>query len=81
MPMNQQEPTTLESFHRFVGEQLQNAAAVDMSPEKALALWREEQETLAAIREGLEDVAAGRTIPLEEFDRNFRQKHGISDHS
>lgn len=79
--MNQPDPTTLESFHRFVGKQLESAAAVGMSPEKALALWREEQETLAAIREGLDDVTAGRTIPLEEFDRNFRQKHGITDHS
>jgi hypothetical protein len=38
-----------------------------MSPEEALALWREEQETLASLREGLDDVAAGRTESLEEF--------------
>jgi hypothetical protein len=81
IPMNRQEPTTLESFHRFVGKQLETNAAVDMSPERAVALWREEQETLAAIHEGLDDVAAGRTMPLEEFDRKFRQKHGIADHS
>ncbi|SFJ70107.1 hypothetical protein [Planctomicrobium piriforme] len=79
--MNRQEQTTLESFHRFLGKQLETEAAVDMSPEKALALWREEQETLAAIREGLEDIDAGRTIPLEEFDQNFRRKHGIADNS
>lgn len=79
--MNRQERTTLESFHRFVGKQLETEAAVDMSPEKAVALWREEQAALAAIREGLGDVAAGHTVPLEEFDRNFRQRHGITDPS
>ena len=75
--MNLSEPTGLESFHRFVGKQLASEAAVLMSPEEALVLWREEQETLAAIREGLEDVAAGRTKTLEAFDRDFRQRHGI----
>ena len=75
--MNLSEPTGLESFHRFVGKQLASEAAVLMSPEEALALWREEQEVLAAIREGLDDVTAGRTKSLEVFDRDFRQRHGI----
>lgn len=75
--MNVSEPTGLLSFHKFVGKQLASEAAVLMSPEEALALWREEQETLSAIRDGLADVAAGRTKSLEEFDRDFRQRHGI----
>ena len=75
--MNPSEPTGLESFHNFVGKQLASEAAVLMSPEEALALWREEQETLAAIREGLDDMSAGRTKSLEDFDREFRQRHGI----
>ena len=75
--MNLSEPTGLESFHNFVGKQLASEAAVLMSPEEALALWRAEQDTIAAIREGLEDVAAGPTKTLAEFDRDFRQRHGI----
>ncbi len=75
--MNLSEPTGLASFHKFVERQLASEAIVLMSPEEALALWREEHETLAAIREGLEDVAAGRTKTLESFDRDFRQRHGV----
>lgn len=48
-----------------------------MCPEEALALWREEQEALAAIREGLGDVSANRTKSLKEFDSDFRRRHGI----
>lgn len=75
--MNISQMTGQESFHRFVERQLASEAASSMSPEEALALWREEQETLAAIREGLSDVSAGRTKSLEEFDRDFRRRHGI----
>jgi hypothetical protein len=75
--MNLTEPTGLESFHNFVGKQLASESAVLMSPEEALALWREEQETLSAIREGLADIAAGRTKSLGDFDRDFRERHGI----
>lgn len=77
--MNHREPTTLESFHRFLGKQLETEAAIDMSPEQALEIWREEWETLAAIREGLEDVAAGRTASLQEFKDEFHRKHGVPD--
>lgn len=77
--MNPQEQLPLESFHHFLGKQLERDDAAEMSPEQALALWREEQETLAAIREGLDDVAAGRTVSLEQFDRDFRRRHGIPD--
>jgi len=38
---------------------------------------KDSERTIRAIREGLADVAAGRTVPLEEFDRNFRKRHGI----
>jgi len=75
--MNRSEPTGLESFHQFVGKQLASNVACVMSPEEALSQWREEQETMVAIREGLDDIAAGRTKSLEEFDRDFRQRHGV----
>jgi hypothetical protein len=56
-----------------------------LSPEEALDLWRAEHpspeefaETVPAIRETLTDMEAGDTgTPLDEFDRQFRQKHGI----
>ncbi len=63
---------TLASFHEFVGQQLASEAAAQMSPELALALWREREETLAAIREGLADVEAGRTYPAEDVMREIR---------
>jgi predicted transcriptional regulator len=45
-----------------------------MSPEQALALWREHEESLAAIREGLADVEAGRTRPADEVLRELREE-------
>ena len=68
----------LESFHRFLEKQLASKSSQLMSPEEVVALWRAEQESLAAIRRGLADVAAGRTMSLEEFDRDFRQRHAIN---
>lgn len=67
----------LAEFHRFVGNILDTEPAEMISPEEVLARWRKQQETLAAIREGLADIEAGRTTPLEDFDREFRQRHGI----
>jgi predicted transcriptional regulator len=74
--MSASEAHTLEDFHRFIGEQLRSDAATRMSPEQALALWRERQETIQAIREGLADVDAGRTRPLDEFVADFEARHG-----
>ena len=68
---------TLAEFHKFVGQQLSQPEAASMSPEEVLARWREHQETLAAIREGLEDIDAGRTRPVEELiqELNARYSH------
>ncbi|MBN3926694.1 type II toxin-antitoxin system Phd/YefM family antitoxin [Nostoc sp. NMS4] len=38
----------------------------------------EQLETIAGIRKGLEDVDAGRTRPVEEFEQEMQQKYGIS---
>jgi len=76
--MDANETSVLESFHRFIGEQLRSDDAAQMSPEQALALWRERQETVQAIREGLADVEAGRTKPLDEFLADFQARHGIT---
>lgn len=37
----------------------------------------EYQASLAAVREGLADVEAGRTQPFEDFFREFDRRHGI----
>jgi predicted transcriptional regulator len=36
-----------------------------------------DEKEIAAILEGLKDVAEGRVVPLEEFDRDFREKYNI----
>lgn len=37
----------------------------------------DEFEALQAIRQGLEDVDAGRVTPLREFEQEFRAKHDL----
>jgi predicted transcriptional regulator len=75
--MDTHETSVLEDFHQFIGEQLRSDEAAQMSPEQALALWRDRQETVQAIREGLADVEAGRTKPLDEFLADFQVRHEI----
>lgn len=38
----------------------------------------EQLETIAGISKGLEDVDAGRTRPVEEFEQEMQQKYSIS---
>jgi predicted transcriptional regulator len=76
--MQTREPLLLEKFHQFIGEQLQSDATAHMSPEQALAAWRERQECIAAIQEGLADVEAGRVKPLDQFLAEFEARHGIA---
>jgi len=74
----------LSEFHRFLGEKLNHSDTL-ISPEEALDEWRaehsieeEEQSDLEAIQEALADFDAGdRGVPIEEFDREFRIKHGL----
>ena len=75
--MNITEMSSLEGFHRFIGEQLRSHAAAEMSPEQALALWRERQESVQAIGEGLADIESGRSKPFDQFRQDFAARHGI----
>ena len=43
----------------------------------ALRALDEEEDTIAAITEGIEDVKAGRVVDWEIADAEFREKHGI----
>jgi hypothetical protein len=82
MPADRRED--LRAFRAFIDEQLANGGAM-LTPTEVLDLWeiqnptdQEREETLAAIRQGLKDADEGRLRPFEEFDREFRQKHGLT---
>ncbi|HEY2840242.1 MAG TPA: hypothetical protein VGJ26_13890 [Pirellulales bacterium] len=70
-------------FQQFIRDHLAKGEA--MSPEEALDLWRienpdpgEHADVTNALREALSDMEAGDCgVPLEEFDRAFRRRHGI----
>jgi hypothetical protein len=71
------------AFRDFLDVKLSNGGQ-SLTLDDALGLWEHEnqteeerQETHRAIRQGLDDIEAGRVRPFEEFDREFRQKHGL----
>lgn len=72
----------LREFHHFLGEKLSNGGA-DLSPEEALDEWRQlhpedSSDDLAAIKEALDELDRGGNVrSVEEFDREFRQRHGL----
>ncbi len=56
----------------------------DLTLNEAFELWEyensleeERQDVLEAIRRGLADAQGGRVRPIEMFDRDFREKHGL----
>jgi predicted transcriptional regulator len=54
------------------------AAALDEALGAYLEWERSDyQEAVQGIRQGYEDVKAGRTRPAEEFFKELRQKHGF----
>lgn len=71
------------AFRDFLDIELSNGGE-GRSLEELLHLWEyenspeeEREETLRAIQRGLDDMYAGRTRPFEEFDREFRERHGL----
>ncbi len=77
----------VRAFRSFLDEKLSNEGA-NLTLDEALGLWEYENasdeqraETRGAIQQGFADVEAGRVRPLEDFDREFRQKHGLSPRS
>jgi hypothetical protein len=77
-------PDELSSFHDFLSQKLTSGAA-RFSPEEVLDRWRAENpaaddypDNVAALKEALADMQAGdHGMPLEQFDRKFRQRHSI----
>jgi hypothetical protein len=65
-------------FHNFLGSLLAERPE-QLSPERALAMWREKvpdpeqyEDDVEAVREALADIEAGDTgVPWEEFKRDF----------
>ncbi len=39
----------------------------------------DQEAALAAIRQGWEDVQAGRTIPMQDFLKELKRRYGTSD--
>ncbi|TWT99303.1 hypothetical protein Pla108_02380 [Botrimarina colliarenosi] len=66
---------SLESFHDFVGAKI--ASGKTMSPELALALWRECLREAAAIQEGLDALDRGDTRPVDDFLREIDAEFGL----
>jgi hypothetical protein len=74
-------PTELAAFRDFLSEKLSNGGA-DLSPEEALAEWREAhsdpfelEDDLTAIKAALQELADGeRGTSFEEFDREIRRE-------
>jgi hypothetical protein len=71
------------AFHDFLGTKL-SSGSNGLTLEEYLDLWEyenspeeEREETIRAIQHGLEDMHAGRMRPFEEFDREFRERHGL----
>lgn len=79
------DPTSeLSQFRDFVSGCLDRGERI--TPESALDLWRlehpstDEAETVQAVMESLADLEAGdRGIPVREFLRDFRRRHGLSE--
>ena len=66
-PTNEAEPTLLD----------QAAAAGYASVEHYLQSLIERDAERLAIQEGLEAAREGRVRPFDEFDREFRERHGL----
>jgi len=71
--MKTAEPTPLESFHDFLVEQIRAGTAADLSPDEVLSIWKEREATIAAVRESLADIEAGRTYPAADVLEELRQ--------
>lgn len=77
----------LESFHRFLGDQLARGGSMP-TPEECLDLWRAQRVSedgldaeaeAEAIREAIEDMRAGDVgQPLREFLDEFRGRKKIN---
>ena len=77
----------LDRFHDFAISLLSSAES-DVTWLQLFEAWRlenpsvaEYQENVAAIRESLDAMGAGRMRPFSAFDAEFRKRHGITSNA
>jgi putative addiction module CopG family antidote len=46
---------------------------------EALVALRFREEEVLAIQQGIDDMEAGRVMPLHDFDREFRHRNGLPE--
>ena len=73
----------IDSFNRFASEELRSGSTADI--DELYSRWRienpsqtERDEVNAIIRQGDEDIAAGRGRPADEVNEELRQKYNLS---
>ena len=77
LPVKPDRLAQLEEFARRRGKS--TAAALDDALAEYLEWERQDyREALDAVRQGHEDVKAGRTAPADQFFDEFARKHGLS---
>jgi len=76
VPVNSERLAQLEEFARRRGKT--TAEALDELLGDYLEWERQDyQEAVEAVRQGLDDVKAGRTKPADQFLDEFARKHGL----
>ena len=71
----------LDSFHRFATERLRKNDR-ELTIDDLVIEWdstRNREEINAAIREGLEDIDAGRARTADQVTEELRKKHNIPE--
>lgn len=79
MPLTQAE---IDAFRDFAMRKITNGGAESL--QHCLQMWEEERESaesVAMIRDSLEDSAAGRTRPLDQAFADICRQLGIPEHS
>lgn len=76
IPIKPERKAELEEYARRHGQD--TATALDEALAEYLAWERQDfQEAVAGIREGYEDLKAGRTQPADEMFEELRIQHGL----
>jgi predicted transcriptional regulator len=79
IPLNPELQVELEKLEQFAHAHGQTPAAALQDAVKTYLEAQSEafEEGVAAIQRGYDDVKAGRTVSLEQFEQHMRQKYGI----
>jgi hypothetical protein len=74
----------LVAFRMFIDEQL-SRSGFGLTLDEALARWESENQTpeerrgtIRAVREGLDDLDAGKTKAIHDFPAELRKTHGLT---